>query len=330
MIACGPFRDILLKFLVPDRVPVLFVAGTGRTGSTLVGNVLASTPGAVSVGEVRHIWTRGLVQNWLCGCGATFATCPFWGAVLREAFGHPHRLDLARLQASERQLLRLRAGVRALRWIQDSEKIRGIHGHYFDAIERLYPAIAKVSESEAIVDSSKTPTYGAVLAVVGSVDLRVLHLVRDPRATAYSWLNPKPSPDRGMGTAMDRIGVAKGAVLWSWWNKLSDRLWAARQDVSSARITYEALTKSPESILRSMRDLLLPELAGRSLDVSGHTARLGVAHSVSGNPDRMTTGSVIIQTDERWRSGLAKRHQAVVRVIAGPGMLRYGYGRKLR
>lgn len=313
-----------------DRVPVLFVAGTGRTGSTIVGNVLASTPGAVSVGEVRHIWTRGLGQNWLCGCGDAFATCKFWDAVLREAFGHAHRLDLSRLQASDRQLLRLRAGLRALGWVHDPEKIRGNHRYYLDATERLYRAIAKVSESEAIVDSSKTPTYGAVLAVLESIDLRVLHLVRDPRAAAYSWLNPKPSPDRGPGEVMDRIGVAKSAALWTWWNGLSDGLWAARRDVATVRIRYENLANYPEQSLRSIRDKLLPELAGRSLDVSGDTAQLGITHTVSGNPERLKAGSVTIQADERWRSGLAKHRQALVLVIAGPVMLRYGYWRRPR
>lgn len=311
-----------------ESVPVLFVAGTGRTGSTLFGNILASTPGAVSVGEVRHIWTRGFQQNWSCGCGEKFDACQFWMAVLREAFGHPHRLDVARLHASERQLLRLRTGLRALGWVDDPARIRGKHGHYLDAVERLYAAIAKVSDADAIIDSSKTPSYGAVLAIVKSVDLRVLHLVRDPRAAAYSWRNPKPSPDRGPNEEMDRIGVAKSAFLWTWWNGVSDGLWTARPDVSIDRVRYETITDFPESTLRSMRDKLLPELAGRTLDLSGSTARLGVAHTISGNPERMTTGSVTIRADERWRSGLAKRHQAVVLLIAGPGMLKYGYGWK--
>jgi hypothetical protein len=313
---------------VAEAVPVLFVAGTGRTGSTLVGNILASTPGVVSVGEVRHIWTRGLTQNWFCGCGEKFDVCQFWTTVLREAFGHPHRLDLARLQASDRELLRLRTGLRALGWVDHPARIRGKHGYYLNAIALLYAAIAKVADADAIVDSSKTPTYGAVLAVLESIDLRVLHLVRDPRAAAYSWRNPKASPDRGPDAEMDRIGLAKSAFLWTWWNGVSDGLWTARPDVPIVRVRYETVTRIPESTLRSIRDTLLPELAGRPLDLSGDTARLDVAHTVSGNPERMNTGQVVIRQDERWRTGLAKRHQAVVVLIAGPGMLKYGYGRK--
>ena len=311
-----------------DKVSVLFIAGTGRTGSTLIGNLLATTPGVVGVGELRHLWTRGVVENWRCGCGQTFEACSFWTAVVIEAFGGRDRLDLARLRTSERDLLRLRAGVRALGWVRDPRRIRAKHDYYLTATDRLYQAIAKVSQADVIVDSSKTPTYGAVLSILDSVDLRVLHLLRDPRATAYSWVNPKPSPDRGEGATMDRISVAKSAILWTWWNGITDVLWFLRRDVPVARIRYETLTEDPEVILRSLRDKLLPELAGRSLGVKGHTAELSIAHTVSGNPDRMRTGAVTIVPDDRWRSALGVRHQVLVLAIAGLAMLRYGYGRK--
>jgi len=315
---------------VADRIPVLLIAGTGRTGSTLVGNLLGSTPGAVSIGEVRHIWIRGVEQNWACGCGKPFHACPFWGEVLNQAFGGTANLDIDRLRMSERRLLRLRASPGALRWIRRPELLRAEHGYYMDTLEGLYRAIAAVSGAEVIVDSSKTPSYAALVSTLTPVDLRVLHLVRDPRAAAHSWLNPKPSPDRSTSGAMDRIGAAKSAVLWAWWNGLSDRLWAARSDIPAMRVRYETLTAAPEAILQSVRDRLIPETAGRPLAVVGDTAELSMAHTVSGNPDRMRTGAVTITPDERWRTGLATHHRAAVLTIAGPKMLQYGYGRRNR
>jgi sulfotransferase family protein len=310
---------------VDDKVRVLFITGTGRAGSTLVGNLLASTPGVVDVGELRHFWTRGIGENWTCGCGNRFDTCPFWSAVIKEAFGGVDRIDLIRLRASERSLLRLRASPRALRWIRDSRLMPIDFDYYVMATERLYSAVAKVSEAEIIVDSSKNPTYGALLSIIPTVDLRVLHLLRDPRATAYSWLNPKPSPDRGIGATMDRIGPAKSAALWTWWNTVAGALWAMRSDVPSMRIRYETLTKDPEGVLRSVRSRLAPEVADRSIGVEGHIGNVGISHTVSGNPDRMRTGEVAVLPDDRWRSGLAGRHRATVVAVAGVAMLRYGY-----
>ena len=72
---------------MPEQVRVLYVGGTGRSGSTVVANALGGLDDAVSVGEVRFLWERGIVQNRLCSCGEPFATCPFWNEVLQVAFG---------------------------------------------------------------------------------------------------------------------------------------------------------------------------------------------------------------------------------------------------
>src|SRR5439155_8900119 len=69
------------------RVPVVLIAGTGRSGSTLVGGVLGNVPGCFYAGEVRFIWDRGLEENRLCGCGVRFRECPVWRSILDDAFG---------------------------------------------------------------------------------------------------------------------------------------------------------------------------------------------------------------------------------------------------
>ena len=118
---------------------------------------------------------------------------------------------------------------------------------------------------------------------------------------------------------MDRMGAAKSAVLWTWWNGLAEGLWMLRRDVPVARIKYERLTDDPEAILRLLRDKLLPELEGRSIGVKGHVAELSIAHTVSGNPDRMRTGAVTIKPDERWRSGLDIGRQSIGSGNCRPG-----------
>ena len=54
----------------PD-VRVAYIAGAGRSGSTLLAMMLGTLPGWVSVGELRHLWARGVEENQLCGCGDT-------------------------------------------------------------------------------------------------------------------------------------------------------------------------------------------------------------------------------------------------------------------
>ena len=50
------------------------------------------------------------------------------------------------------------------------------------------PDIAKLP---IMIDSSKWPTYGFLLSTIESFDMYVLHLVRDPRACAFSWQRKK-------------------------------------------------------------------------------------------------------------------------------------------
>jgi hypothetical protein len=47
------------------RVTVLYVAGTGRSGSTLLARVLGEADGFVAAGELRYVWQRGLVEDRL-------------------------------------------------------------------------------------------------------------------------------------------------------------------------------------------------------------------------------------------------------------------------
>src|SRR5580704_12095604 len=74
---------------------VLYIAGTGRSGSTLLANILGEVDGVFAAGEVRYLWQRGLTERRLCGCGVPVRECPVWSRVLAEA-GHldePARMD---------------------------------------------------------------------------------------------------------------------------------------------------------------------------------------------------------------------------------------------
>ncbi|MDQ3927328.1 MAG: hypothetical protein M3272_10185, partial [Actinomycetota bacterium] len=75
------------------KIKVLYIAGFGRSGSTLLGNVLGQVDDFVSVGEIRNIWLHGLIQNKVCGCGAPFKECEMWQPVLNEAFGDRGGVD---------------------------------------------------------------------------------------------------------------------------------------------------------------------------------------------------------------------------------------------
>ena len=91
------------------------------------------------------------------------------------------------------------------------QKIRDRLGKFLDNTGRLYRAIQSVSNSRVVVDTSKEPAYGYALGMVPGVDLRVLHLIRDPRAAAYSWSKKKRQPDSAEREFMHQKTPAQSA-----------------------------------------------------------------------------------------------------------------------
>ena len=172
----------------PSRgtVQVRYIGGFGRSGSTMLDLMLGQAPGVFSAGEVREIWQSGLVENRPCGCEQPFRDCSFWQAVGDAGFGGWDRVPLS-------DILRLRYSLDRP-WSFLPLPVSGMVGslrariqEYTGTLERLYRAIAEVSGASVIVDSSNLPSHAFLLRTMPAIDLRLIHLVRDSRAVAWSW-----------------------------------------------------------------------------------------------------------------------------------------------
>ena len=76
-----------------ERVKVLYIAGSGRSGSTILDRILGQLDGFFSVGELCNLWDRGLLAHRKCGCGVPVDQCPTWTGILATGFGR--QLDQA-------------------------------------------------------------------------------------------------------------------------------------------------------------------------------------------------------------------------------------------
>jgi hypothetical protein len=298
-------------------VKVLFVAGSGRSGSTILERTLGQIPGFFSAGEVLNIWERGLVARRKCGCGLPVPDCPVWSGVLRSAFGEPVDVDVAGMAAARRRRMRAFSTPAALargRGREDPE--------YERALERLYLAIHECTGSRVIVDSSKSPVYARLLATLPAIDLYLIHLVRDPRAAAYSWRREKTLPDFDDERLMMRQSPITTARRWMKWQLITEALWASRRG-RYLRLGYEGLVTSPRSVFQSVLDLI-EETA--ELPLTGErTVALGHTHSVSGNPNRFSTGPVELRVDDEWIRAMSPADFASVTALTWPLLRRYGY-----
>jgi hypothetical protein len=308
-------------------VPVLYIGGWGRSGSTLLAHVLAEVPGFVSVGELRYVWQAGPEANELCGCGLTFDECPFWTAVGEEAFGGWENIDVNEVLALESAVLRHRNVPLLLMGKLAPEHQRKVR-RYAELTASLYRAIQKVSGAEVVVDSTKNPPYAYFLraAQASGLRLRVLHLVRDSRGAAHSWAKRMARPEITNGDAFfQEFSPLKAGVRWMECNLAFEAL--RRLRVPTVGMRYEALAADPRGELERMF-AEMGEAGEHDLSAVGDSVEVSGQHSVRGNPMRFAHGRQKVRTDEAWRTGMATKTRSIVVLVTWPLLLRYGYLRQ--
>ena len=308
-----------------ESLRVVFIAGWGRSGSTLLGSMLGQLPGFFSGGEIQYIWDRGLLENWRCGCGKNFHECPTWMAVMREAFGSVSEADAEAMRLwCKRVRTRAIPAMRLGWWRWDAPLWRR---DFLDHLSRLYRAIQLVTGCRVIVDGSKDPAYGYALAAIPGLELDIVHLVRDPRASAYSWwrrVKDRGGAGPGEGRKMRRIAPWRHALHWDAWNLGAEVLFTGDRK-RYQRVYFEEILASPVSRLKQVIAALV---GGEDVSlpfISDHEVELRPTHSISGNPSRFETGRVELQRDTKWRRGLKPREKLVVNALTWPLMRRYGY-----
>jgi len=301
---------------------VLYLAGWGRSGSTLAESLLDQVPGFVGVGEIKFLWERGLRENRRCSCGTPLRSCEFWVTVLQEAFGGvPDDATAEELDAASRRFRTRHLPGLLLRPTSPPEADRMLW--YYEALERLYRAVTTVSGAQVVVDSSKFPSYLTALLQAPGLDVRVAHIVRDPRAVAYSWQRHKHDPDAPNGAQMPRMHPGFTALYWSAWNLATERI-TRRSGVPYLRFRYEDLVAEPAATLRTITELggvpdAAPALGERGELLAQRT------HQVSGNPMRMRSGSVPLQLDDEWTTEMSPHHRYLTGAVTVPLRHRYGY-----
>ena len=312
------------------RPVVVYVAGSGRSGSTLLERMLGVQPGCVNVGEVIELFRKVSVGGERCGCGEPFDQCPFWSRVGEIAFGgwSPQRMaEVAALQRQvgrQRHVPRLLAAGRSGGERDFARDLRDLG----DAYARLYAAIAAVSDASVVVDASKWPGHGLALARSRAVDLRVIHLVRDVRGVAFSWSKSdvvRPQASGAGGRAlMATHGVGGTALRWSAFQLECDLL--AAMVASSTRVRYEDLVRRPRpTVEKALRALGLDVVAAAVRHIRDDEVDLPASHGLAGNPSRFTTGQVRLRTDDAWRASMPPGARRLVTALALPVLLTHGY-----
>ncbi|KPF78547.1 hypothetical protein IP88_03380 [alpha proteobacterium AAP81b] len=261
---------------------LLYISGSGRSGSTLVERLLHASQRFVAVGEFHVLW-RLPHDQITCSCGARLPDDPFWQPVLASAgIGAPEIAELARLEARVARTGRIAAAGFSLDRLRDDPEVTAFLAPQL----AILAAVARAAGRDIVVDSSKAGPRAFVMATLAAS--HSVHLWRHPTAVIASWRSKKF--DQGLGTLMARPGIPAAAADWWKVEQLARRL---AREAPVAMVDYDRLCADPAPVLAQALaaagiagDAGIPWADSHSVVAGAHY------HSLNGNPDRFDRGPI--------------------------------------
>jgi hypothetical protein len=296
-----------------DKLKVLYIGGYGRSGSTILHDVLARVDGFIGVGEVNRIWDLGLVENRPCGCGVPFKDCEFWKIVMDKAFGGIDQIDTGSL-VYWRNSSRTRCLASTILPSGNSQL-----NTFREHLDKLYESIQSVTGSRVIVDNSKSLAYARLLSRLSPIELYMIHVIRDPRGVVQSLLERN---ERRRVSMLRRYNSVRNSIVWDTVNVATEMLCTA-SSIEHRVVRYEDFVCRPREALREIFDLIQENVSDLPL-IGLNEASIGITHSVTGR-NRFQARRVELRPDEEWKAQMNFVNKAVVNLLTWPLRARYGY-----
>ena len=308
-----------------EKIPVLFIGAVPRSGSTILSELLNENPHMVNIGELVHLWERGVNENNLCGCGEGFSDCVFWSKVGEIAFGGWRHVSGERMRMLQQRADRTRH-IPKLLFPNASKYLSTSTQQYGAVVSRILRAIVEVSGKPIIVDTSKHVSTALLLRQIPDVELRVLHLVRDPRGVANSWSKVISRPEvQGQDAEMETLHPGRIGLRWMWFNWAYSNM--DRLGVPTTTVRYEDFVANPAGTLNQIFSFAGADEIGAEL-FDGEPLVLDEGHSVSGNPRRLDRRPVELRADDKWRTDLDPKMRGLVSKVTAPMLGRYRYSKE--
>jgi hypothetical protein len=310
---------------VPRATPtVVYIAGSGRSGSTLLERALGELPGFVNVGELIDLFRRTGPDDERCGCGEAFADCPFWVNVGKHISGGWTNERFAEVHTLQHQVARQRYTPRLATMALAGREYRTNAAKYGEYYAHLYRAIADAAGATCVVDASKWPVQALALSRAG-IDVRVIHLVRDVRGVAHSIAKRDVERPHALN-GTDVMWAERPVVTAARWTacQLQAEL-LARCGMPVARMRYEDFVRQPHRVIeKALKELSLSPGPPPAMGADERSIVLGPSHGLSGNPSRFRSGEVTLSADEAWRTRMPLPSRIMVTAIGLPLLVRYG------
>lgn len=264
LIRCDPVKS---PRLMPD---ILYVMGTGRSGTTILDVMLSNNPGITGGGEMTHIFKHGFLENRQCSCGKKALECEVWGKVLVTTGWS--RADCTRL-AKLVTTLEAHSKFSSL-WMGITNK-RDIE-RYQAAHRALFQAVVAFTGAEVVVDSSKYESRALLFTRLFPAQVKVVCITRSAAGLIAAFRKKNDDEEQVSSKSLFAVTAYYGYVL------LCMRVLRARLGTGCLVIRFEDLQRDPAAVLSRIEAWSGYQLtnAKEKLKNGGHFT---ISHIVSGN-----------------------------------------------
>jgi hypothetical protein len=294
------------------KIKVLFIAGPTRSGSTIISNILGQINGFFHAGEIIEAWDRG--RTWKCSCGQTPIKCEVWSEIFKT-------LNAAVSRSEQAEIIRMRDKLSKshkviLNHYRHPQKLipNTLEARYLSGLAILYNIIQNKTGADIIIDSSKNVGYGHTLKRVKAIELYVLHLFRDSRATVFSWSKKK--------NELWKAHPLQTAAVWSSRNIAAEFL-KKGQSNKYLKMRYEDFIKNPQEGVRAILNILNVDKVQLPF-ISSNEVMLETSHGLCGNPGRFNRGVEKLVLDNRWKE-MKLFDNLIATFLTWPLLLKYNY-----
>jgi len=244
----------------------IFIAGMGRSGTTILCNLLSKSKKSITLGELDTLITS-FNDEHLCSCGKCYNSCVEWSNVKNLIKNNKD------LQINLCESLRIR------NFIFPFLIKRGFEESRIDYFLRdLNAAIEKdAPDIQYFIDSAKNPRWIDLYS--NQFDSSYLiYIIRDPRGVINSCMRKESS-------------LVYSIYQWFLYNIASSILFK-RFDGKKIMITYESVVNDTESTFLKLRDLFGIDIPD-NFEINNYNM-----HMLTGNQLRSAMGSFLLKEDK--------------------------------
>ncbi len=314
---------------------IIFILGSGHSGSTVLDKALGSFPRSHSLGEI-FFFSRIITSDTLCSCGKKYSHCPFW-KTKRKLFCTKHSIKEESIKKFRMHLLPFGEGgifYRLLDTIDltlnllgfsillNNENKKIIKNNIF-----VFDLFQHETQIDYLIDSSKNFRRALFLKNKLKNKSIFLHLIRDGRAVIFSYLKKtyKVISTDEAGELQTREYKRKESnphTIIKNWKRLNTFLYYYFKyflsPKSSYLIRHEDFAATPQKTFQKMSDQLGLQLNVDALDLTTES------HMVGGNSSRINAKNIHAPS-YKWKTGLEKGIRQNFEKAAGNLLSKFNY-----